>query len=99
MDGAKRGAKEKEWKSPGMARMEIFDIWEKSETRVEQKNEGRGAMAMADFVCRVRRKVCRLKGGLTVHRRRMHKVLAKRKERQCEQCEEAFRKEANLLNH
>ena len=34
-----------------------------------------------------------------VHRRRMHEVSAKRKEFKCEECEEVFRQEANLLNH
>ena len=29
----------------------------------------------------------------------MHEVSAKKKEFQCEECEEVFRQEANLLNH
>ena len=43
--------------------------------------------------------MCKLKGGLKVHRRRMHEVSAKKKEFQCEECEEVFRQKANLLNH
>ena len=65
-----------------MERMKKLDIREKSRghkwtgERVEQRNEERGAMATSGFVCRV----CKSKGGLTVHRRRMHEVSAKRKE-------------------
>ena len=51
---------------------------------------------MKEGVCT---KACKSKGGLMVHRRRMHKVSAKRKEFKCEECEEVFRQEANLLNH
>ena len=95
----------KGWKSRVMERMKKLDIWEKSKGhkwsggRVEQRNEGRGAMATGGFVCRVCQKVCKSKGGLTVHRRRMHEVSAKGKEFKCEECEEVFRQEANLLNH
>ena len=95
----------KEWKNKVMTRMEKLDIWEKCQGHkwagaiVEQRNEGKSPMATGGYVCKVCKKVCKSKGGLTVHRRRMHEVSAKRKEFQCEECEEVFRQEANLLNH
>ena len=66
---------------------------------MEQRNEGRGAMATGGFVCGVCRKVRKSKGGLTVHRRRMHELSARKKEFRCEDCDEVFRQEANMLNH
>ena len=72
----------KVWKSKVMARIEKLDICQKCKghkwtgAMVEQRNEGRSTMAMGGYVCKVCRKVCKLKGGLKVHRRRMHEVLA-----------------------
>ena len=34
-----------------------------------------------------------------MHRRRMHEVSVRKKEFKCEDCEEVFGQEANLLNH
>ena len=53
-----------------------------------------------DFVhvCEVCGKVCASKGGLTIHRKRMHEVSTAKKTFQCD-CGRKFSQEANLLNH
>ena len=51
------------------------------------------------FVCEVCGKVCKSKGGLTIHRKRMHEVSKMKKSFQCERCKEVFGQEANLRNH
>ena len=51
------------------------------------------------FVCEVCGKVCRSKGGLTIHRKRMHEVSRLKKSFQCDRCKEVFGQEANLKNH
>ena len=43
--------------------------------------------------------MCKLKAGLTIHRRRMHEVLEQKKVFKCEACQEEFGQEANLMNH
>ena len=92
----------KKWKKLVKERMEKLDKWEKSKGHrwtggVVERNER--SAEETGYVCRVCKKVCKSKGGLTVHRRRMHEVSVKRKEFECEKCEEVFRQEANLLNH
>ena len=93
----------KGWKRLVKVRMERLDKWEKCQghkwvgERVE-RNERREA-AETGFECKVCRKVCKSKGGLTVHRRRMHEVSVRKKEFKCEDCEEVFGQEANMLNH
>ena len=44
-------------------------------------------------------KVCKSKGGLTIHRRRMHEVSVKKRVFKCDECKGEFLQEANLLNH
>ena len=44
-------------------------------------------------------KVCKNKGGLTIHRRRMHEVSTGKKFFQCDICKGVFSQEANLVNH
>ena len=52
------------------------------------------------FVCDVCWKVCKSKGGLVVHRRRMHEISAKKKMSECGKgCGETFKQEANMWNH
>ena len=93
----------KGWKRLVKVRMERLDKWEKCQghkwvgERVE-RNERREA-AESGFECKVCRKVCKSKGGLTVHRRRMHEVSVRKKEFKCEDCEEVFGQAANMLNH
>ena len=45
-------------------------------------------------------KVCKLKGGLVVHRRRLHEVSAKKKMFECGKgCGETFKRKANMWNY
>ena len=64
---------------------------------IVERNEAKFCSGV--FVCAVCGKVCKSKGGLVVHRRRMHEVSEKKKVFECEGCGEKFRQEANLLNH
>ena len=80
-----------------------MDKWEKSRghkwTGGEVvRNEIREAVAVFD--CRICGKVCKSKGGLVVHRRRMHEVSSKKKMFECGKgCGETFKQEANKWNH
>ena len=82
-------------------RMERLDKWEKCQghrwtgERVERK-EQKGITEPEGFVFKKCKKVRKSKGGLTVHRRRMHEVSARKKEFKCEECKEVFGQEANL---
>ena len=51
------------------------------------------------FVCGVCDKRCKSKGGLVIHRRRMHEVSERKKVFECEGCRQEFQQEANLWNH
>ena len=44
-------------------------------------------------------KICKNKGGLTIHRKRMHEVSSKKKQFKYGECGGTFSQEANLLNH
>ena len=82
--------------------MKWLDIWEKSGGHHWKGERGERNVGIHDtgvYVCGVCGKVCRSKGGLVVHRRRLHEVSSKKKEFVCEACKESFRQEANLLNH
>ena len=84
-------------------RMEVLAKWEKGKGKqwrgeVVERNAAKGEDVTA-FVCEVCDKVCKSKGGLVIHRRRMHEVSEKKKVFQCEGCQEEFGQEANLLNH
>ena len=54
---------------------------------------------MSSWVCDVCAKVCRLKGGLTVHKKRIHQISKLKKTFDCNKCGKSFPQEANLLNH
>ena len=93
----------RKWKRLVKERMEVLAKWEMSKGKrwgggVVERNAVQGA-AETVFVCRVCAKVCKSKGGLTIHRKRIHEVSAKKKVFQCEACEEEFGQEANLMNH
>ena len=51
------------------------------------------------FTCETCGKVCRSKGGLTIHQRKMHNVSKLKKSFSCKKCGSDFPQEANLLNH
>ena len=52
-----------------------------------------------EFVCGKCGKRCKSKGGLVVHRRRVHEVSEKKKMFECHGCKSSFSQEANLWNH
>ena len=52
-----------------------------------------------DFVCSECGKRCKSKGGLVIHRRRIHEVSVLKKSFECEACKMKFQQEANLWNH
>ena len=92
----------KKWRKMVKERMDNLEKWEKSKGhhwsggQVERNVVRR---AVLEFICGVCGKVCKSKGGLVVHRRRMHEVSERKKIFNCEACGENFRQEANLLNH
>ena len=49
--------------------------------------------------CEICKKICLSKGGLTIHRKRMHEVSKYKKNFDCESCGRVFSQEANLKNH
>ena len=51
------------------------------------------------FSCGECGKICKSKGGLVNHRRRMHERSKCKKIFECVRCEEKFTQEANLINH
>ena len=98
----------KAWKRLVKERMDKLDKWEKSKGHswageVVERNEVKGAAAASGlasgFVCKECGKVCKSRGGLTTHRRRMHEESPLKKVFKCEECEMEFKQEANLLNH
>ncbi|PAA86616.1 hypothetical protein BOX15_Mlig005960g1 [Macrostomum lignano] len=44
-------------------------------------------------------KVCKSKGGLTIHQKRMHRVFKEPVKFRCHKCDKEFRQEATLANH
>ena len=92
----------KAWKEIVRKRMDWLLKWDWSKgkrwdgeemERVQRKEEE------FVFVCEVCRKVCRSKGGLTIHRKRIHEISDKKKWFKCEICLEVFAQQANLKNH
>merc|ERR1739838_413018 len=94
----------KEWKRKVKERMAHVEKWEWSKgkrwdggpmVRDTTREERREFV----FVCEVCAKVCKSKGGLTIHRKRMHEVSLLKKVFQCGRCKDEFGQEANLKNH
>ena len=51
------------------------------------------------FDCQVCGQVCKSKGGLVNHRRRMHEESVAKKTFKCDKCERAFKRESERKNH
>ena len=67
----------KKWKSLVKERMSHLEKWERSrghQWNGEEVERNVRVGTMVEFVCGVCGKRCKSKGGLTVHRRRMHEV-------------------------
>ena len=97
-------ANRKVWKARIKERMKQIEEWEASKGKRWTGGEKIRDATVEErmefvFVCEVCGKVCKSKGGLTIHRKRMHEVSAMKKSFQCERCKEIFSQEANLRNH
>ena len=92
----------KKWKGLVMDRMRHLDKWEMS-----QSHEWQGAAVMRNeppvpdvvFACRTCGRVCKSKGGLVNHRRRMHEESTAKKLFKCDDCEREFKRESDRRNH
>ena len=92
----------KKWKSIVTERMMHVDKWESSQGLSWQGDEvTRSEPLVKDvvFACRVCGKICKSKGGLVNHRRRMHEESMAKKMFRCEACENEFKKKSDLVNH
>ena len=95
-------ADRKIWKGMVRERMKHLAEWEDSKGK---KWEGEEVVRSQPqkvefvFVCEVCGKVCKNKGGLTVHRRAMHERSALKKLFPCHRCGTVFQRDANLMNH
>ena len=83
----------KKWKKIVMEKMNRLDKWEKSNGNQWtggklERNELK--TTTTDFLCSVWGKKCKSKGGLVIHRRRMHEVSEKKKIFECKAGEEIF---------
>ena len=91
----------KKWKALVQERMKHLDEWERSKGHNWQgaRKERNKVWTDGQFVCDVCGRVCKSKGGLVNHRRRIHEVSKLKKKFECTSCKEIFMSEANLLNH
>ena len=92
----------KKWKGLITERMKAISKGEDSQGHTwqgEQPLRNAPVVAVQVFDCRVCGKVCKSKGGLVNHRRRIHEKSAARKFFKCEACEQEFGKESELKNH
>ena len=92
----------KAWKELVRKRMAHLDKYEKSKGHkwagaVIRRNEWRAETGV--YVCDVCGKVCKNKGGLTIHRKRMHEISSLKRVFPCGFCNEVFKQEANMINH
>ena len=92
----------KRWKARVGERMGHVAEWEKSKGNLwsggdVQRNQVHANVQVFD--CRVCGKVCKLKGGLVNHRRRIHEVSSAKKTFECEKCQEVFKKELERKNY
>ena len=91
------------WKSIVRKRMKHIEEWEKKggKQTINQRGERIQPGEQDDLICRVDGcgKKCRSKAGLTNHIKRTHEVSTQKKIFKCEDCQEEFKQEANLINH
>ena len=91
------------WKSVVRDRMKHIEEWEKQGGKNTINNRGqRNQTAEAtSLICSYDGcgKVCKSKGGLTAHIRRIHTVSSQKVNFTCNNCQKTFSQEANLKNH
>ena len=83
-------------------RMKHLDRWERSKGHKWTEGEVRRNMTReieVVFVCDACGKRCKSKGGLVVHRRRVHEASKMKKKFVCVKCGEEFMQDANRINH
>ena len=98
----KKAADRKVWKGMVRERMKHLQLWEESKGKKYEGEEvvrSQPAAMEFVFVCEVCGKVCKSKGGLTVHRRSMHERSGLKKTFNCHRCGSVFKSDANLMNH
>ena len=94
------------WKKTVNDRMRHLDVWERQRGkkyvmgRGEQEVE-RNVSAEVDLVCRYEGcgKVCKAKGGLVLHQKRMHRAPDERVTFECERCGVSLETEGAKKNH
>ena len=95
------------WRKIVKNRMEYLGVWEEQKGHMYEwgereealeRNEGR---AQEDFRCRYEScdKVCRSKGGLVAHERRMHRAAEERVSFECGRCGGMFETSGAKVNH
>ena len=96
----------KEWKSMINSRMNHIAKWEERGGHgiAEERGERVSPVPQQQpttFECEVEGcgKVCSSKGGLTLHRRKMHEISKEKVVFKCQGCGKVFKQNANLLNH
>ena len=98
-------ADRKKWKEIVRKRMKRIQEWENSQghkwtgEKVIERNATKVDRMVFIHECEVCKKVCMSKGGLTVHRKRMHEISTSKKNFDCDSCGRVFGQEANLKNH
>ena len=98
----KKAEDRKKWKSMVMDRMKHLAAYEESKGKKwqgEAMERNKPKEIELVFVCEVCSKVCKTKGGLTVHRQAMHEKSALKKKFPCHRCASVFEKDAQLVNH
>ena len=98
-------ADRKKWKETVKKRMKRIQNWENSRghhwngEKVSERNVSKEERMSSVHECEICRKVCLSKGGLTIHRKRMHEISECKRDFECDKCGRVFSQEANLKNH
>ena len=81
--------------------MNHLEEWEKKGGKLTLNERGprNSPVQGGSLVCEVCNKVCKSKGGLTNHVKRMHNVSTQKVMFKCDACNKEFSQEANLKNH
>ena len=101
-DMARLTGDRREWKGLVRDRMKHVSEWERSRGHLWQGNvmeRNEPPIPEVVFACRVCGKVCKSKGGLVNHRRRMHEISAAKKMFKCDACGLEVKKQSDLSNH
>ena len=95
-------ADRKNWKGMVKERMNHLLKWEESKGKRWQGGEvvrNPSRKEEDEFKCEKCGKICKSKGGLVNHRRRMHEMSTMKRSFKCDKCELEVKSEASLKNH